>query len=158
MRMKSAPLILVHDRTAAGKGKKPRCKDKPMDAEINGGRADTPVRYEMKGKLMKKLATIIATCILIAAPSAFAGGSDSDGPAIYKAKCAMCHGPDGAGQTPMGKNLKLRSLGAADVQKQTDADLTKVIADGKGKMPAYKGKLTPADIDAVLDFIRTMKK
>jgi mono/diheme cytochrome c family protein len=107
---------------------------------------------------MKKLITIIAACILIAAPSAFAGGGGSDGAAIYKAKCAMCHGPDGAGQTTMGKNLKVRSLGSADVQAQTDAQLNKWIADGKGKMPAYKGKLTPADIDALVAFIRTLKK
>lgn len=107
---------------------------------------------------MKKLITIIAACILIAAPSAFAGGGGSDGAAIYKAKCAMCHGPDGAGQTTMGKNMKLRNLGSADVQAQTDAQLNKWIADGKGKMPAYKGKLTPADIDALVSFIRTLKK
>jgi cytochrome c551 len=106
---------------------------------------------------MKKVTTILTLCILIAAPSAFAGGG-SDGAAIYKTKCAMCHGPDGAGQTTMGKNLKVRALGSADVQKQTDAALTKWIADGKGKMPAYKGKLTPLDIDAVVAFIRTLKK
>lgn len=107
---------------------------------------------------MKKTLTVLTLCILIAAPSAFAGGGGSDGAAIYKAKCAMCHGPDGAGQTPMGKNMKLRDLRSADVQKQTDAELVKWIADGKGKMPAYKGKLTPADIDALVAFIRTMKK
>ena len=107
---------------------------------------------------MKKTLTVLTLCILIAAPSAFAGGSGSDGAAIYKAKCAMCHGADGAGQTSMGKNLKLRDLRSADVQKQTDAELTKWITDGKGKMPAYKGKLTPADIDAVVAFIRTLKK
>ena len=107
---------------------------------------------------MKKISIVLTLCILIAAPSAFAGGGGSDGPAIYKAKCAMCHGADGAGQTPMGKNLKLRDLRSADVQKQTDAELVKWIADGKGKMPAYKGKLTPADIDALVAFIRTMKK
>ncbi|HEU4889583.1 MAG TPA: cytochrome c [Thermoanaerobaculia bacterium] len=107
---------------------------------------------------MKKTLTVLTLCILIAAPSAFAGGSGSDGAAIYKAKCAMCHGPDGAGQTTMGKNLKLRDLRSADVQKQTDAELVKWIADGKGKMPAYKGKLTPADIDALVGFIRTLKK
>ena len=107
---------------------------------------------------MTKALTVLTLCILIAAPSAFAGGGGSDGAAIYQAKCAMCHGPDGAGQTPMGKNLKLRPLGSADVQKQTDAELVKWITDGKGKMPAYKGKLTPADIDAVVGFIRTLKK
>ena len=107
---------------------------------------------------MTKALTVLTLCILIAAPSAFAGGGGSDGAALYKAKCAMCHGPDGAGQTTMGKNLKLRALGSAEVQKQTDAELVKWIADGKGKMPAYKGKLTPADIDAVVAFIRTLKK
>ena len=107
---------------------------------------------------MKKALTVLTLCILIAAPSAFAGGGGSDGAAIYKAKCVICHGADGAGQTPMGKNMKLRALGSAEVQKQTDAELVKWIADGKGKMPAYKGKLTPADIDAVVAFIRTLKK
>jgi mono/diheme cytochrome c family protein len=107
---------------------------------------------------MKKILTVLTLCILIAAPAAFAGGGGPDGAAIYKAKCAMCHGPDGAGQTTMGKNLKLRDLRSADVQKQTDAELVKWITDGKGKMPAYKGKLTPADIDAVVAFIRTLKK
>jgi cytochrome c6 len=102
---------------------------------------------------MKKTLTVLTLCILIAAPAAFA-----DGAATYKGKCAMCHGPDGAGQTTMGKNLKLRDLRSAEVQKQTDAELVKWITDGKGKMPAYKGKLTPADIDAVVAFIRTLKK
>jgi len=107
---------------------------------------------------MKKTLIVLTLCILIAAPAAFAGGSGADGAAIYKAKCAMCHGPDGAGQTPMGKNLKVRALGSAEVQKQTGPELTKWITDGKGKMPAYKGKLTPADIDAVVELIRTLKK
>ena len=103
---------------------------------------------------MKKTLTVLTLCILIAAPSAFA----ADGAAIYKAKCAMCHGPDGAGQTPMGKNMKLRDLRSADVQKQTDAELVKWIADGKGKMPAYKGKLSADEINALVAFIRTLKK
>ena len=106
----------------------------------------------------RSIVTVLALSILIVAPSAMAGGGGPDGAAIYKSKCAMCHGPDGAGQTTMGKNLKLRNLGSAEVQAQTDAQLNKWIADGKGKMPAYKGKLTPADIDALVAFIRTLKK
>ncbi|HET7437082.1 MAG TPA: cytochrome c [Thermoanaerobaculia bacterium] len=107
---------------------------------------------------MTKTLTVLTLCILIVAPAAFAGGGGPDGAPIFKAKCAMCHGPDGAGQTTMGKNLKLRDLRSAEVQKQTDAELVKWISDGKGKMPSYKGKLTPADIDAVVAFIRTLKK
>jgi len=106
----------------------------------------------------RSLITILCLSILAVAPVALAGGGGSDGTAIYKAKCAMCHGPDGAGQTTMGKNMKLRDLRSADVQKQTDAELTKWITDGKGKMPGYKGKLSTADIQALVTFIRSLKK
>ena len=105
---------------------------------------------------MKKI-SILVLALLIAAPSAFAGGGP-DGAALYKSKCALCHGPDGAGQTPMGKNLKLRDLRSADVQKQTDAELVKWIADGKGKMPAYKSKMSAEEINTLVAFIRTLKK
>lgn len=103
---------------------------------------------------MKRSLALALLFALVLVPVALA----EDGAALYKGKCAMCHGPDGAGQTTMGKNLKLRDLGSADVQKQTDAELTKITADGKGKMPAYKAKMTAAEIDAVVKFIRTFKK
>src|SRR5690348_1266181 len=61
-----------------------------------------------------------------------ASGADT-----YKAKCAACHGPDGSGNTPMGQRMKIRDLRSPDVQKQTDADLSAVIANGKPPMPAY---------------------
>jgi mono/diheme cytochrome c family protein len=43
------------------------------------------------------------------------------------------------------------------VKKLTDAELTKVTADGKGKMPAYKGKLSDAYISALVAYMRTLK-
>ena len=77
---------------------------------------------------------------------------------LYKAKCAMCHGAGGAGDTAMGKTLKLRPLGSAEVQAQSDADLNKIVTDGKGKMPKYDGKLTKDQINDLVKFIRTLKK
>ena len=100
---------------------------------------------------MKNL--LIALALVFALP-AFAA---SDGAAIYKTKCSACHGPDGAGQTSMGKTLKLRDLRSAEVQKQTDVELTKVIAGGRGKMPAYGKQLSTADIEALIAHIRTLK-
>ena len=81
-----------------------------------------------------------------------------DGAAIFKAKCAMCHGPDGTGQTAMGKSLKIRSFASAEVQKQTDAELINIVTNGKGKMLAYKGKLTAEEIKTVVGHIRSLKK
>ena len=103
--------------------------------------------------MLRKVTTISLIVLLgIAAGPLFA-----DGAATYKAKCAMCHGADGKGDTPMGKSLKVRDLSSADVQKQTDIELTKVIAGGKGKMPAYGKSLTAADIQAVIAYVRTLK-
>ena len=103
---------------------------------------------------MKKKVVVLIAIFALAAAGLYA----ADGPALYKAKCASCHGPDGTGQTAMGKAMKLRDLGSAEVQKQTDKELVTWTADGKGKMPAYKAKLSADEINAVVAFIRTMKK
>ncbi|MGZ8832754.1 MAG: c-type cytochrome [Thermoanaerobaculia bacterium] len=81
-----------------------------------------------------------------------------DAAAVYKAKCAMCHGPDGAGQTPTGKTMKVRDLRSADVQKATDEELGKIIENGKGKMPAYKGKIDGKVINDLVKYIRDLGK
>ena len=75
----------------------------------------------------------------------------------FKGKCAMCHGATGKGDTSMGKAKNLRDLGSADVQAQSDADLTKIVTDGKGAMPKYDGKLTKDQISDVVKYIRTLK-
>lgn len=102
----------------------------------------------------KLFAIILTAATLLIVPAAFAA---ADGAALYKAKCASCHGADGSGQTAMGKAMKLRDLRSPEVQKQTDAELTKITTDGKGKMPAYKGKLTDDGIKALVAFMRTLK-
>jgi cytochrome c6 len=81
-----------------------------------------------------------------------------DGPTLYKTKCAMCHGADGKGETPMGKKLNVRDLGSPEVQKQTDAELTTIISKGKGKMPPFEGKLTAEQIGQVVAQIRELGK
>lgn len=103
---------------------------------------------------MKKTLVISLLLALAAAPTLLA----EEGAALYKSKCAMCHGPDGKGQTPVGKSMKARDLGSDEVQKQTDAELVKITLEGKGKMPPYKGKLTEAEVEAIVAFIRTLKK
>jgi mono/diheme cytochrome c family protein len=80
-----------------------------------------------------------------------------DGAAAYKTKCAGCHGADGSGATPVGKTMKLRDLRSAEVQKMSDARLSSIISNGKGKMPPYGKSLSRADIGALLGFIRTLK-
>ncbi len=77
---------------------------------------------------------------------------------LFKGKCVMCHGPDGAGKTVMGEKLKLPDLRSADVQKKSDANLKALIAKGKDKMPAYETKLSKEQIDSMVVFIRDLAK
>jgi len=77
----------------------------------------------------------------------------ADGAAIYKTRCVACHGADGSGQTPVGKSLNVRDLRSPEVQNLSDAEITKVLMNGK--MPATR--LAEADIKAVIAFIRTLK-
>jgi len=102
--------------------------------------------------LMKAVLTVLAFTVVFSTWSLADGGADT-----FKGKCAMCHGADGKGDTSMGKTLKLRDLGSADVQKQSDADLSGIITNGKGKMPKYDGKLTADQIKDVVKYIRTLK-
>jgi cytochrome c6 len=98
--------------------------------------------------------------LLVASALLFIGlpAHAQDGAALFKTKCAACHGADGKGDNSMGKALKLRDLGSDDVQKQTDAELTDIITNGKGKMSAYKGKLTDDQIKSLVAFTRSLKK
>jgi len=57
----------------------------------------------------------------------------------------------------MGKSMGLKPLSSPEVQKMSDADMAALINNGKGKMPAFKGKLSDDEISAVVKYVRTLK-
>jgi cytochrome c6 len=75
---------------------------------------------------------------------------------LYKSKCQACHGADGKA-TAIGKKLGAKDFQDPDVVKLSEADLAKITEDGKNKMPAYKGKLTDDQINALAKYIKEMK-
>ena len=85
-------------------------------------------------------------------------GAEEDAAAIYKRQCASCHGADGSGKTGPGKAFKLRDLTSREVQQLTDQQLFDIIANGKGKMPAYSKSLGHDKIHAQVKHIREMAK
>ena len=104
--------------------------------------------------LVKRIALVGLGLALVIPAVAAAQSSGAD---VYKAKCAMCHGADGSASTGMGKSMGLKPLGSPDAQKMSDADMSALIANGKGKMPAMKGKLTDAQISDLVKYVRTLK-
>ena len=98
--------------------------------------------------------------VLVAAIAAFTlpAVAQNSGAATYNAKCLMCHAADGSGSTPAGKAMKAPSFLAPAVVKEPTANLIAITTTGKGKMPAYSGKLTDAQIKDVVAYIRTLQK
>jgi mono/diheme cytochrome c family protein len=100
-----------------------------------------------------KIRTGIMLAAMVAAPmtTAFAqSGADT-----YKAKCLMCHAADGTASGPAGKSLNVPSFKAS---KQTEAEMMAETKAGKGKMPAFAGKLTDAQIKDAVAYVRTLQK
>lgn len=104
---------------------------------------------------MKRITVIfVSLCLVILTASAFAA---DDAAATYKAKCAMCHGPTGSGDTPVGKSMKIADLKSAPIQAKSDATLAGIISNGLNKMPSFKSQLTQPQIDGLAKYIHTLK-
>jgi mono/diheme cytochrome c family protein len=103
----------------------------------------------MKSKILRALLT--AAIFLAALLMCMTIASAQTGESTFKTKCAACHGADGKGATAVGKSLKIRDLSSPDVQKQSDADLTAIIANGKGS-------LSGDQIKQLVGYIRQLAK
>ena len=100
-----------------------------------------------------KLTTSVILAMIIASSGAAFG---ADAGALWAQHCASCHGKDGSGSTTMGKKLGLKDY--TKEQGFSDAEAANVIKNGKGKMKAYKDKLSDADVKALVAYVRSLKK
>jgi len=83
----------------------------------------------------------------------------ADGPALFNAKCVICHGKDGAG-LPNWRAKGQPDFTNADWQKShTDSQIADTIKNGRGKfMPAFKEKLSDDEIVAIVGRVRQLGK
>ena len=108
---------------------------------------------------MNKSTTVLMVFLLVGIGSAFASTKDkeqAEAKGIYQQHCAMCHGQDGKGATPIGKKFQIPDLHSSTVQKNTDAELTQIIDNGKGKMPPFKSQLKPEQVKDLVAYIKGM--
>jgi len=96
------------------------------------------------------LAVTAATLALAGVPTL---ARAADGAALYKSKCAMCHGETGKADTPAAKGMKVPALaGNAEVAGMSDADLIAKIKENK-KHAALKS-LSDADLALVAGYAK----
>ena len=105
--------------------------------------------------MLRQSVRLCVISLLAAGMTCLAQGSGAD---TYKSKCQMCHAADGSGNTPAGKSTKALPFSSPDIVSKSNADLIAITKNGKGKMPAYTGKLTDAQITDVVGYIRTLQK
>ncbi|HEY7543399.1 MAG TPA: cytochrome c [Blastocatellia bacterium] len=111
----------------------------------------------MKSKVKKIVVAataIVALAFIVWTSAPMHAAPVADAAALYKAKCASCHGADGTANTAAGKKLGTRDFHAADVKGQSDAALLNVTLKGKNKMPGYEKSLGADQCKALVAYIR----
>jgi mono/diheme cytochrome c family protein len=100
------------------------------------------------------------TAVVLVGALALAGAALADdndlGKKIYAQKCASCHGADGKGNAKMGAMLKVSIPALVGGPTRTDAELVKIISEGKKPMPAFANKLSKEELDAVVHFAKEL--
>ncbi len=109
----------------------------------------------MKTIRMQVFATVTAIAVVfVLSLSAHAQNASE---ALYKSKCAACHGADGTGSAT-GKKMGAQDFTTAGVQGMSDTELSTIITNGKNKMPKYGASLKSEDIKGLVAYVRTLKK
>jgi cytochrome c553 len=104
----------------------------------------------MKTTKLAVLVATIAIALFILIPNL---SWADDGAGLYKAKCAACHGADGAGKPA----AKIPSLISEESKKMSDADLEKAVAE-KPKHAGVAKALTPDQVKMVVGYVRSLQK
>ncbi len=94
-------------------------------------------------------------------PKAEPAPSGVDGKALYMKKCKNCHGTTGAADTKLAKKHDIPSWKESGWKgKWSMSKVKDIVNNGKSgtKMKAFKGKLTPEEIDAVSTYSRGLGK
>jgi mono/diheme cytochrome c family protein len=78
---------------------------------------------------------------------------------VYLDKCSVCHGQDGSGNTAKGRKLKVKNLRSPEAQKLSEAEMTEIVAKGKGKdMDGFEKELGPEMVKQIVTYYRSLAK
>lgn len=101
--------------------------------------------------------SVLAVLLGMLAGLATASVADSElGKTVYTKQCVSCHGADGKGNAKMAAMLKTTIPPLAGSAAKADADLVKMVAEGKKPMPAFGKKLSNEELEAVVHYVKTL--
>ena len=105
---------------------------------------------------MKQCVSLLIVGVVVLATGA-ARAAD-DGAALFSTSCGGCHGPNGAGDTAIGKSTGVPDLRSSQVQTQPDSRLADVIENGTSKMPGFKSTLNQDQVKMLIAHVRGLAK
>ena len=105
----------------------------------------------MKTRVGLMLAVILAATTT----AAFAENTGAD---VYKTKCQSCHGAQGIPNPGIAKAMGVKPASDPSVKSTSEAQMIADTTNGKGKMPAFKGKMTDGQIKDSVDYFRSLGK
>ena len=88
----------------------------------------------------------------------------ADVAAVWTSECAKCHGANGAGDTKMGKKLRIKDYTKAEVQASfTDEEALKAMKEGiKNEAGTVRMKpvegLSEEEMKAMVQYVRSLKQ
>lgn len=74
---------------------------------------------------------------------------------LYQANCSSCHGGDGRANTPKGRETDADDLTTGKVQGMAASKISRIIKSGKGDMPGFGKKLTAAQINQIVGYVKS---
>lgn len=78
---------------------------------------------------------------------------------LYAQRCLNCHGPGGRGDGPMAAQLPVATPDFREtVERKSTRQIRRIIADGKGVMPAFDPALRPSEINDLLQMVRFLSR
>jgi mono/diheme cytochrome c family protein len=101
---------------------------------------------------------LLALALVLGACSRREGDAEHrpNGAWLYGRSCAGCHGPTGKGAARMGLTAVPRDLSDPAFER-SDAELKRVIREGKGEMPPFGKVLPEAELEAIVRHLHTLK-
>jgi len=107
--------------------------------------------------MSKRWMAVVVVLVLVVGALGSAVAEDVNGADVYNKKCGLCHGKDGVAKKMAEGSANLND--AAWQEANSVEQIVKVTAEGvaDSKMKGFKDKLSDAEIQAIAEYIKTLK-
>lgn len=110
------------------------------------------------GHGMKVFGLVMALVGVLGMVSWVAAADLDAGKKVFASKCAACHGADGKGNATMAKMLKVTIPDLHQAAGKSDAEIAKLVNEGKKPMPGFAKTLSKEEVQAVVSYVKSLAK